>query len=317
MRSFRSPAIRASLALCLVASSVVAHAQQIAPDFAGIAHWINSPPLQMRRLRGKVVLVDFWAYSCINCLRTLPYVTRWYDSYKDRGLVVVGVHTPEFAFEKNIANVDDAVERFGIHYPVAMDNDSATWNAWQNRYWPAEYLVDRHGDVVMHHFGEGHYAETENAIRKLLGLPPLDTTAADPDLAGVKSPEMYFGSARLANLANPANPPGGEHEFVEPTTLAPNTFALVGQWQLRDEYAELTGDEGGIRLYFYAAKVHMVASSEDGTTLEISVDGKPQPPVTVRESRLYTLFDGDDYRAHQITLRIRGRGLRAFTFTFG
>ncbi len=139
-----------------------------APDFAGIAAWLNSPPLSMQALKGKVVLVDFWTYSCINCLRTLPYIRKWHDKYKDRGLVIVGVHTPEFAFERKTGNVQTAIRRFDIAYAVAQDNEYATWNAYENRYWPASYLIDRSGRIVLKHFGEGRYDEMESAIRKLL-----------------------------------------------------------------------------------------------------------------------------------------------------
>jgi thiol-disulfide isomerase/thioredoxin len=142
--------------------------QGAAPEFTGIDHWLNSPPLSMRELRGKVVLVDFWTYSCINCINTLPYVKQWHQKYKDQGLVVVGVHTPEFAFEKSTANVQEAIKRFDIRYPVAQDNAYATWSAYHNQYWPATYLIDAQGRIVYQHFGEGNYAETEAVIQKLL-----------------------------------------------------------------------------------------------------------------------------------------------------
>ncbi|MDY7511258.1 thioredoxin family protein [Ralstonia wenshanensis] len=139
-----------------------------APEFTGISQWLNSTPLTMHAQRGKLVLVDFWTYSCINCLNTLPYVTRWYDKYKDQGLVVVGVHTPEYAFEKSTANVQEALNRLGVRYPVAQDNGYATWSAFHNQYWPALYLIDVNGRIVYQHFGEGNYAETETVIQKLL-----------------------------------------------------------------------------------------------------------------------------------------------------
>lgn len=142
--------------------------QGAAPEFAGIDHWLNSPPLTMQDLRGKVVLVDFWTYSCINCVNTLPYVKKWYDKYKDQGLVVVGVHTPEFPFEKSTANVEAALKRFGIRYPVAQDNAYGTWSAYRNQYWPATYLIDANGRIVYQHYGEGRYEETEAAIQRLL-----------------------------------------------------------------------------------------------------------------------------------------------------
>lgn len=170
--------MRTSLRACVAAAAVFAATlanaaptpgdASKAPEFAGIEQWLNSPPLTLSALRGKVVLVDFWTYSCINCIRTLPYVTQWYEKYKDKGLVVVGVHTPEYPFEKSTANVQASLKRFGIRYPVAQDNAYATWDAYKNQYWPALYLIDANGKIVYQHFGEGQYAETEAQIQKLL-----------------------------------------------------------------------------------------------------------------------------------------------------
>lgn len=288
-----------------------------APEFAGISNWLNSPPLTMAGLRGKVVLIDFWAYSCINCLRALPYVTRWHDAYKDRGLVVVGVHTPEFAFERVTANVQKAASRFGVRYPVAQDNAMATWRAYSNQYWPAEYLVDRNGHVVLKHFGEGRYDETENAIRSLLaaGAPvPRDDGV---DRSRIETREMYFGIGRVEMLASPERPREGEATYSSPSPLPSNHFALVGTWKLGAENATLARDGGVVHLAFQSGKVFMVASSERPVTVGVIVDGRPQPPVTVQESRLYTLFDSRDYGEHVMTLSIPKAGFEAFTFTFG
>lgn len=301
----------------LVSCVSQAAAPEKAPEFTGISHWLNSKPLTMKELRGKVVLIDFWAYSCINCLRTLPHVTSWYDKYKDKGLVIVGVHSPEFEFEKSGANVRKAIEQYGIHYPVAQDNNMATWQAWNNRFWPAEYLVDQQGKVVMHHYGEGHYQETENAIRKLLGLGPMPDAVTDKDFSGIGSPEMYFGLARLKNLANPKTKPRLTHTYQLPEKLALNNFALQGQWTLSNEYARQKGAKGAIRLRFRAAQVNMVASSPTPVKLDIRVDGKPQPAVTVHDSRLYTLYQTDEAGEHTIEIRTTRAGLKAFTFTFG
>ena len=306
------------LALGAGLSAVRAQVPSRAPDFTGISHWINSKPLSMKDLRGKVVLVDFWTYSCINCLRTLPHLKAWWAKYHDKGLVIVGVHSPEFDFEKKTANVEAAVTKYGIGWPVAQDNDMATWNAWNNQYWPAEYLIDKDGHVVMHHFGEGHYMETENAIRRLLGMPPMtreDVPAAN--LSQIGSPEMYLGSNRVHNLANPMPPLFISHDYHAPARLALNRFALEGNWRLHGEYAELTGGPGQIRLHFKSGKLHMVASSPQPVTLSITVDGNKQPDVTVHGSRLYTLFDSDDYRDHVVTIGIPKSGFKAFTFTFG
>jgi len=287
-----------------------------APDFTGITHWLNSPPLTIADLKGKVVLIDFWTYSCINCIRTLPYVTRWYDTYKDLGFVVVGVHTPEFSFEKDTNNVAEAIKNFGIHYPVAQDNNYATWNAYNNQYWPAEYLIDQNGNIVHVHFGEGEYDVTENAVRQLLGLTALSTTtSADSQLSDIQSPEMYFGTNRLQNLAPGQN--SSSKNFSFPQNLNLNNFALEGNWQFNPENITLLGNSGKIELKFHAGKVHMVASSQVPATLEISVDGKVQPSVTIQNSQLYTLFDSNDYSDHTIEIIINQKGFEAYTFTFG
>lgn len=288
-----------------------------APEFTGISAWLNSPPLTMAQLRGKVVLIDFWTYSCINCLRTLPYVTRWYDTYRDKGFVVVGVHTPEFAFERITANVQTAIGRFGIKYPVAQDNAMATWRAYSNQIWPSEYLVNQSGEIVLRHFGEGRYDETENAIRSLLSAGPKVAGDNGVDLSRIRSPEMYFGSSRVEMLANPATHGPGTTTYTMPDLLPPNHFALAGSWALSPEFATLEADGGGVALAFQSGKVFMVASSPQPVTLGVTVDGKPQPPVTVHESRLYTLYDSTNYATHIMSISIPKAGLQAFTFTFG
>lgn len=288
-----------------------------APDFAGVTHWLNSDPLTIASLKGKVVLVDFWTYTCINCIRTLPYVTKWYDTYKDQGLVVVGVHTPEFSFEKDTNNVADAIKRFNIHYPVAQDNVYGTWNAYSNHYWPAEYLIDKNGEIVYTHFGEGEYDHTENAIRHLLGLDESAPPQPGENLDGVGSPEMYFGTERLENLTGDQKPSAVPQKYVLPGKLDLNKFALQGSWQFTPQGASLVSGKGVIQLRFHSAKLHMVASSGKPAVLTILVDGKAQPSVTVKDSELYTLFDSDDYSDHVIEINITQAGFQAFTFTFG
>ena len=308
------------LALAIPLTSVNAQATEQAPEFSGITHWINSPPLRMAQLRGKVVLIDFWAYSCINCIRTFAHVNHLYDTYKNQGLVIVGVHTPEFEFEKDQANVTEAVKRFGIRYPVAMDDDMATWNAWNNQYWPAEYLIDQQGNVVAQHFGEGNYLGMENMIRGSLKLPALSSEpplGPATDFSQIGSPEMYFGSDRQQYLASPQSGRNGTREFTAPESLELNQFALVGRWKISDQNAELVGDSGEIRLHFKAGKLNIVASAAQPVPLQISVDGKLQPPVTVQASRLYTLFDSSDSSDHVVSIRVAQPGLAMFTFTFG
>ncbi len=287
-----------------------------APEFSGAYKWLNSDPLTIKELKGKVVLVDFWTYSCINCIRTLPYVTKWYDTYKDKSLVVIGVHTPEFAFEKITDNVAAAIQRFKINYPVMQDNDYITWNAYNNQYWPAEYLINKNGQIVYEHFGEGNYDHTENAIRQLLGLD-MEQNAQTSTLGNIQSPEMYFGTSRLQYLSTSQSASATEKSYSLPNNLALNTFALEGTWQFSPQNATLTQGSGKIQLRFSSGKVFMVASSKKPIVLKIFVDGQPQPDVTVTSSQLYPLFDSSNYTEHTLEIQIPESGLEAFTFTFG
>ncbi len=291
-----------------------------APDFTGITNWINSPPLTMASLKGKVVLVDFWTYSCINCLRTLPFVTGWYSKYSADGLVVVGVHTPEFPFEQVPANVEAAVKRLGVTYPVAQDNNYGTWNAYQNEYWPADYLVDQNGNVVYESFGEGDYVQTENAIRSLLKLPPLTSGSSGngQDLSQVNSPEMYFGTARQEYLTQTQKVSTSPTAYTQPAKLSVNTFALGGTWQFNSDNAVLDSATGSVQLSFDSAKLYMVAAAgASPVTLSITVDGVAQPDVTVTGSQLYTLFNSTSYTNHTAVITVTGAGFQAYTFTFG
>ena len=287
------------------------------PGFGQITHWLNSEPLSLDQLRGKVVLIDFWTYSCINCIRTLPYVTNWYDTYKDQGLVVVGVHTPEFAFEKNITNVQKAIAQFNIHYPVAQDNDYGTWKNYQNHYWPAEYLIDKNGNIVYTHFGEGNYDVTENTIRQLLGLETAKIDESEMPFDEIQSPEMYFGTSRLKNLTGSQTPSNKPADYSISSDMKLNEFALEGQWQFFPENTVLVSGPGKIRLKFHAGKIHLVAASPRETALQIIVDGKKQSNVLVKNAQLYTLFDSPDYTDHVIEIIINEEGFEAFTFTFG
>ena len=322
MKKFRSITLTMSAALALLflpggTALAAGNIGATAPEFAGIDTWLNSDPLTMKGLRGKVVLIDFWTYSCINCLRTLPYVTKWYDTYKDMGFVVIGIHTPEFGFERVTRNVETAIQRFGIKYPVAQDNEYRMWQAYDNHYWPADYLVDQNGKIVATHFGEGNYDKTEDEIRKLLAAGPPVAAENGPDLSRVGSPEMYFGTLRLQYLASPEAPIEKERVYSAPPTLSLNNFALVGSWKIGQEQATLAKDDGAVLLHFRSGKVHMVASSPTPVTVSVTVDGKAQAPVTVEGSQLYTLFDSDDYRDHELELKIPKSGFNAYTFTFG
>ncbi len=289
-----------------------------AADFAGISSWINTDKnLTLADLKGKVVLVDFWTYSCINCIRTLPYVTSWYEKYKDKGFVVVGIHTPEFEFEKVLNNVKTATKRYGINYPVGLDNNYGTWNNYSNQYWPAHYLIDQQGNVRYYHFGEGEYAVTENAITALLGLGKMaSANTSEPDM-DIRTPEIYFGTDRLQYLTPAQIPSPSGANFTLPMQLEPNHFALQGKWTITPERAELTEGAGAIKMNFYAAKIHMVAQADQPITVMITVDGKKQKPVTISGSDLYTLFDSTDYTSHEILIEIPQKGLHVYTFTFG
>jgi len=289
-----------------------------APDFQQVTQWLNSSPLTLAALRGKVVLVDFWTYSCVNCIRTLPYVKRWYETYRDAGLVVVGVHTPEFAFEHVPGNVEKAVSSFGIDYPVALDNDYGTWSAWGNRYWPAEYYIDRQGHVRYAHFGEGDYGETEKVIRTLLAekdLPePVSGSISDETPQGVLTPETYLGTDRLSSLVGSPVVAGREATYTIPKTVPQNDVAYGGRWTVGRERI-VAGEGARLRLAYHARDVYLVLGGEG--RVKVVVDGKPVKSVATTGDRLYTLVTGsgpaDD---HTLDLSF-SPGVEAYAFTFG
>lgn len=293
--------------------------QNKAPEFTGITHWLNSDPLTLEKLKGKVVLIDFWTYSCINCIRTLPYVTALYEKYKDQGLVIIGVHTPEFAFEKDTNNVTDALKRFNITYPVAQDNEYGTWNAYDNHYWPAHYLIDQSGNIVYTHFGEGEYEKMEENIKTLLNVSSTSTVAGKDErpLGRINAPEMYLGLARLQYFSSPEKSVSEVASYTAPSTIPSNTFALQGKWKFSDEDVVLAKDSGVIKLNFDSGKAYMVAESPDPVDMTVIIDGKTVGTVTVTGSRLYTLFESEDYKGHILELHIPKPGFKIFTFTFG
>src|SRR3954469_4812802 len=285
-----------------------------APDIQGISAWVNSKPLAMQELRGKVVLVDFWTYSCINCLRTLPYLKSWDARYRAKGLVILGVHSPEFGFEHSLGNVRSAVKRLGVRYPVALDNDFGTWNAYSNQYWPADYLIDRAGRVRDVHFGEGAYAETEKKIRLLLGssLPPA---LAQPDRTptGLRTPESYLGYKRIGNYAgSPIHPDvAGAYRF--PPGLAADTFAYAGTWTVEGERI-LAGRGARLRLHFLARSVHLVLTGRG--VVHVKLNGRKLRDVRVTRDALYTLATQRRVRDGLLELSFTP-GLSAYAFTFG
>jgi len=315
------------------------------PPLDGITHWLNSAPLDAAALRGKVVLLDIWTYSCINCLRAIPHVRAWAQKYKDQGLVVIGVHTPEFAFERNVKNVERAVARQRIDYPVALDNQYAVWRALGNQYWPAHYFVDVQGRIRHHHFGEGGYAQSERVIRQLLreagravaddALPAVqaDGIEAAADFANVLSPETYLGFARARNFASPGGfVRGGVKHYTDGAPRL-NEWGLRGQWVVGEEHASLQHAPGGIAMGFQARDLHLVLGpGADGKPVrfKVTLDGAAPGAAhgldidenglgVVREERLYQLIrqGGQAIDARRFDIEFLDPGVRAWAFTFG
>ena len=316
------------------------------PSLEGASAWLNSPPLAAADVRGRVLLVDFWTYSCINCLRSIPYVRAWFEKYRDRGFAVLGVHTPEFAFERDVANVRQAVHDLNITYPVAIDNRYAIWKAFANEYWPAHYLIDADGIVRYHHFGEGQYEETEKVIQQLLkeqGATPSDARSAllvnatgaqaAPSLPDVKSPETYLGYERQDNFSSPQ--PVRKNElarYTAPLALMLNQWGLAGQWNVRAEDALLLSSPGAIRFRFHARDVHLVLGSastgrpvrfrvllDDAAPLDdrgVDVDADGTGLVTGH--RLYQLVrQKGPIQDRTFEIQFLDPGVEAFAFTFG
>jgi cytochrome c biogenesis protein CcdA/thiol-disulfide isomerase/thioredoxin len=306
-----------------------------APELAGLGRWFNSPPLTLAGLRARrrVVLIDFWTYTCINCIRTLPHVTAWDRRYAKEGLTVIGVHTPEFPFEKEAGNVATAVRQNGIRYPVAQDNDYGTWNAFANQYWPAKYLIDAGGRVRFAHFGEGEYDVTERAIRSLLAeagtsrLGGMTHARAQVAADGVTTPETYLGSARAQGWQNGAIRPGAHDYGAGRPRLDRDEFAYRGGWTVGPESAR-AGAGGSVHARFKARRVFLVLGSPGrARTLRVMLDGRPIPArlagadvdggeVRIRRHRLYRLVDLPRAEEHVLTLQF-ARGVEGYAFTFG
>jgi len=209
-----------------------------APELKGITHWINSKPLKIEELRGKVVLVDFWDYTCVNCIRTLPYIQKWHEKYADKGLVIIAVHAPEFEFEKAPENVKKAAKKFGLTYPIALDNDFATWRAFHNNYWPAKYMIDKEGKLVYHHYGEGHYEQTEKKIQELLGIKEK-TESETTTIRGAITPETYAGSDRNPGIgSSKVCTKEGCDEYVDPPKHERGIIYLKGEWEQQPQFLE-------------------------------------------------------------------------------
>jgi len=316
----------------------------VMPSLKDADAWINSPPLTPEQLRGKVVIVDFWTYSCINCLRSLPYLRAWAEKYKDQGLVAIGVHSPEFAFEKDIGNVRRAVRDLGLTYPVALDNKLKIWQAFDNQYWPAHYFIDAEGRIRHHHFGEGEYDKSERVIQALLseaGRRDVPAGLVDPDASGaeaaaapneLRSPETYIGYARAENFASGQQARDVSQAYSTPSTLERNQWGLSGTWTIGREKATLYTAPGKITFRFHARDVHLVlgpAPDAKPVRFRVTIDGAApaaahgvdtdaQGNGAVTEQRLYQLIRQNgaiDDRTFEI--EFLDPGVQAFAFTFG
>jgi cytochrome c biogenesis protein CcdA/thiol-disulfide isomerase/thioredoxin len=313
------------------------------PSLSGAIHWLNSPPLTPEALKGKVVVVDFWTYSCINCLRSLPYVRAWFEKYKDQGLVVIGVHTPEFAFEKNIDNVKKAVADLKLDFPIAIDNDYAIWRAFKNRYWPADYFIDVQGRIRNHSFGEGDYAASEHVIQQLLaksgktnvsgGLVAVKAPGAEAasDSDNVRSPETYIGYARAENFVSPGGAvKDGSHVYAAGSPQL-NEWGLSGDWTIGEERARLNRKDGSIVYRFHARDLHLVLGAANGKPIRfrVAIGGKPPGDShgadvdangqgVVNGQRLYQLIrQNDAITDRTFEIRFLDPGAEAYAFTFG
>jgi len=333
----------ANIHIDLMGKAEKAKIYQTAKEIVKPAGYINTEGVKIADLIGKkVIMVDFWTFSCINCQRTLPYINSWYEKYKDKGFEIVGIHTPEFSFEKEYDNVLSAVNQYGVKYPVVLDNDYATWNAYQNRYWPRKYLIDIDGFIVYDHIGEGAYEETERKIQDLLEermrvlgeAGKIDSSLSRPegaesvDASLVRSPEIYFGAARNTYLGNGAPNVVGAQSLVEPQGVKANILYMVGDWNFAEEFAENKSKGAKIIFRYTAQKVFLVASSKNKVNAKILIDGKSvetnmagsdveASTVTIEKDRLYRLIEGSSSGEHTLEIIIDDPGVRVFTFTFG
>jgi thiol-disulfide isomerase/thioredoxin len=320
-----------------------------AKDFSKVSEYINTKPISLDDLKGKVVLVDFWTYSCINCIRTIPYLNEWYDKYSDKGLVIIGIHTPEFEFEKKAENVKSAVQKFGIKYPVLQDNDKETWNEYENRYWPRKYLVDDEGYIRYDHIGEGAYNETEKVIQALLterashlGIKNINLNVSqnfdsdsrlesqDVNFSKIKSPELYFGyelaRAPLGNIENFKPNQSVFYNLPENSEIKPNVIYLKGKWKNNPDHMELQSNNGSIILKYNSKSVNIVAGAKGNFTVtqdgklitnDLSKDSSSNGKFMIDEQRLYNLVTNKEYGEHTIEIDVKGEGFQIYTFTFG
>ena len=304
-----------------------------APEFADIDSWLNSNPLTLKELRGKVVLIDFWTYSCINCMRTQPYLNAWYDKYHDDNLVIVGVHAPEFAFERVPANVKNAIKEEGIKYPVALDNNFATWRAYDNSYWPAKYLIDKDGQVRYTHFGEGSYDETERVIQELLKESgksvdaSIEGNLSTMEAATGQTPETYLGYDRAANFANGSQfKPKTTVDYSLSQSLSRHEWSLGGKWQVNADEAISRQDNAKLAFNISAGEVYLVMDGKKGTKVHVTVEGIAHPGGADVDSnddalldgpRLYKLVNADGMLHNKRLTLTFSDGVTVNAFTFG
>jgi thiol-disulfide isomerase/thioredoxin len=321
-----------------------------AKNFTKISEYINTKPISLDDLKDKVVLVDFWTYSCINCIRTIPHLNEWYDKYSDKGLVIVGIHTPEFEFEKNSDNVKSAVQKFGIKYPILQDNDKETWNEYENRYWPRKYLIDDEGYIRYDHIGEGAYSETEKVIQALLteraahlGMKNINLNESqnvdsesrlesqEVNFSNIKSPELYFGyefaRSPLGNIEDFKPNQIASYNLLENSEIKPNQIYLEGKWKNNPDNMELQSNNGSIILKYNSKSVNIVAGGENSNftvtqdrkliTNDLSKDASSEGKFVIDKQRLYNLVTNKDYGEHTIEIDVKGKGFQIYTFTFG
>jgi thiol-disulfide isomerase/thioredoxin len=294
-----------------------------APEISGTQQWFNSRPQKIAHLKGKVVLIDFWTYSCINCLRTLPHINELQQKYGDKGLVIIGVHAPEFDFEKNAQNVEKAIKRFGVKYAVVQDNNLQTWRNFQNRYWPAHYLINQEGKVVFEHFGEGKYDVLEKNIAALLSLKkPTNQKNSAAFFDKKITSETYLGSSRSKNNFNQSL-----KNLTFPKSLPVNGWALQGDWKIADQFVEAQKSDAALRLNFVSKKVFLVMASANKKTIKAKIlfNGAPinlgadvkNGEVLVKESQLYEILNLPKIGEGLLEITASDAGLQAYAFTFG
>ncbi len=314
-----------------------------APDLVGVANYLNTTPEELsEKIKGSVVLYDIWTYSCINCIRTLPHIVAWNDKYADQGLLIIGVHSPEFEFEKDLGNVETAVKKYGIKYPVVMDNDKEIWKAFENRFWPRKYIADHEGFLRYDKIGEGGYQETERVIQKLLEERAAALgmqVASASSLVDIKefehslfrTPELYFGYEFAQNRNQLGSAEGFKHgetvSYLEPNSIELHKFYPIGDWTNYKESMELVSDTGKIKLRYNAKNVNIVTANT--AELEIYLDGKPLTAehagtditdgnmLQITKDDLYNIISSETSSTHLIEINAKGAGFQIFTFTFG